>query len=74
MSYKIFAFWLKAFDLRVDGRRVSLILDNYTAHIQVKKFAEHNVTLRSPMPLHLPPNLTSKTHLRDTGIIQNFKA
>lgn len=57
----------------MDGRKVLLILGNYTAHIPFEKLAEHNVTLRNTMLLYLPLNATSKIQPSDAGIIRNFK-
>lgn len=73
MTQIIFLEWLRAFDLRVSGRKVLLILDNFSGHTPVEKIPEH-IRLRNTTILYLPPNMTSKIQPCDAGIIRNFKA
>jgi hypothetical protein len=73
MTQIIFLEWLRAFDLHVFGRKVLLILDNFSRHTSVEKIPDH-IRLRNTTILYLPPNMTSKIQPCDVGIIRNFKA
>ncbi len=73
MTQIIFLEWLRAFDLHVFGRKVFLILDNFSGHTPVEKIPDH-IRLRNTTILYLPPNMTSKIQPCDAGIIRNFKA
>jgi len=72
MTQIIFLEWLRAFDLHVSGRKVLLILDNFSGHIPVEKIPDH-IRLRNTTILYLPLNMTSKIQPCDVGIIRNFK-
>ncbi len=74
MTQNIFKLWLTAFDRRMDGRKVILFLDNYSAHIKDDDLEKFNIQLKNITLLYLPPNTTSKIQLCDTGIIRTFKA
>jgi hypothetical protein len=73
MTQIIFLEWLRAFDLHVSGRKVLLILDNFSGHTPVEKILDH-IRLRNTTILYLPPNMTLKIQPCDAGIICNFKA
>jgi hypothetical protein len=73
MTQIIFLEWLQAFDLHVSGRKVLLILDNFSEHIPMEKIPDH-IRLRNTTILYLPLNMTSKIQPCDVGIIRNFKA
>jgi len=73
MTQIIFLEWLRAFNLHVSGRKVFLILDNFSGHTPVEKIPDH-IRLRNMTILYLPPNMTSKIQPCDAGIIRNFKA
>ncbi len=73
MTHIIFLEWLRAFDLHVSGRKVLLILDNFSGHTPVEKILDH-IRLRNTTILYLPSNMTSKIQPCDAGIIHNFKA
>ncbi len=73
MTHIIFLEWLRAFDLHVSGRKVLLILDNFSGHSPVEKIPNH-IRLRNTTILYLPPNMTSKIQQCNAGIIRNFKA
>jgi len=73
MTHIIFLEWLRAFDLHVFGRKVLLILDNFSGHTPVEKIPDH-IRLQNTTILYLPPNMTSKIQPCDAGIIRNFKA
>ena len=65
MTGGIFANWLKAFNLKMSGRKVLLLLDNATSHVNLELSNVH---------IHfLPPNTTSHLQPMDAGIIRNFK-
>jgi hypothetical protein len=73
MTQIIFLEWFWAFDLHVSGRKILLILDNFSGHTPVEKIPDH-IRLRNTTILYLPPNMTSKIQPCDAGIIRNFKA
>jgi hypothetical protein len=73
MTQIIFLEWLRAFDLHVYGRKVLLILDNFSGHTSMEKIPDH-IRLRNTTILYLPPNMTSKIQPCDVGIIRNFEA
>jgi hypothetical protein len=50
------------------------LLDNYSGHIPLEKFAEMNVVLHNIRIFYLPPNMTSAVQPCDVGIIRTFKA
>ncbi len=64
---------LRAFDLHVSGRKVLLILDNFSEHTSMEKIPDH-IRLRNTTILYMPPNMASKIQPCDAGIIRNFKA
>jgi len=74
MIQNIFKLWLTAFDRRMDGRKVILLLDNYSAHIKDADLEKFNIQLRNTTLLYLPPNTTSKIQSYDARIIRTFKA
>ncbi len=73
MTQIIFLEWLRAFDLHVSGRKVLLILDNFSEDSLVEKIPDH-IRLRNTTILYLPPNMTSKIQPCNASIIRNFKA
>jgi guanylate kinase len=68
MTSVLFEKWLSNFDKKMSlkGKKVLLLIDNYTAHNTKKKFNSIRVEF-------LPPNTTSQLQPMDQGIIQNFK-
>ena len=74
MTPDVFKLWLKAFDMRMRGRKVVLLLDNCSAHITIEGLVEHNISLKNTTLLYLPPNTTSKIQPCDAGIIRDFKS
>jgi hypothetical protein len=60
MTQNIFKLWLTAFDRRMDGRKVILLLDNYSVHIKDADLEKFNIQLRNTTLLYLLPNTTSK--------------
>jgi hypothetical protein len=73
MMREIFLKWLKGFDLHVSGRKVLLIMDNFSGHIPLDQLPNH-IQLRNTTVFYLPPNATSKIQPCDAGIIRSFKA
>uniref|UniRef100_A0AAV1UB04 DDE-1 domain-containing protein n=1 Tax=Peronospora matthiolae TaxID=2874970 RepID=A0AAV1UB04_9STRA len=65
MDGGIFANWLKAFNLKMSGQNVLLLLDNATSHVNLELPNVHNH--------FLPPSTTSRFQPMDAGIIRNFK-
>jgi hypothetical protein len=74
MTHNVFKLWLTAFDRRMDGRKVILLLDNYIAHIKDADLEKFNIQLKNTTLLYMPLNTTSKIQPCDTGIIRTFKA
>ncbi len=60
MTQNIFKLWLTAFDRRMDGRKVILLLDNCSVHIKDVDLEKFNIQLRNTTLLYLPPNTTRK--------------
>ncbi|KAI7340379.1 hypothetical protein KC315_g724 [Hortaea werneckii] len=77
MTAEIFTEWLRWFDRQMTGRKVVLLLDNFSAHIaaynELSALPE-GYRLQNTEVVWLPPNLTSKTQPLDQGIIASFKA
>jgi hypothetical protein len=67
MTGRVFERWLKAFDRRMTGRKVILLIDNAPSHA-VNAVELQNTTIR-----FLPPNTTSRIQPMDAGIIMSFK-
>ena len=73
----IFEEWLRWFDQQMAGRKVVLLLDNFSAHVaaynELSSLPE-GYSLQNTEVVWLPPNSTSKTQPLDQGIIASFKA
>ncbi len=70
MTQTIFLEWLKWFGPKVSGRRVLLLMDNCSAHVQGDNLPDlANIRIH-----YLPPNTTSKIQPCDAGIIRCLKA
>ncbi len=59
MTREIFLEWLRGFDLHVSGRKVLLIMDNFSGHIPLDQLLNH-IQLRNTTIFYLPPNATLK--------------
>lgn len=77
MTGPIMLEWLQWFDSQMSGRKVVLLMDNFSAH----QTAANNLStlpteygLRNTEIVWLPPNTTSKSQPLDQGIIATFKA
>jgi hypothetical protein len=74
MNQKIFAEWLRWFDNRMRGRKVALLMDNFSAHeAAVKTINSSNERLKNTLIIWLPPNATSICQPLDQGIIHSWK-
>ena len=69
--------WLRWFDNQIAGRKVVLIMDNFSAHqaaVDAIQAVPSEFGLRNTEIVWLPPNTTSKTQPLDQGIVSAFKA
>lgn len=75
MRTDVFERWLRWFDIQVVGRRVLLLMDNFSAHLAVTEAIQRGDSepLRHVQIEYLPPNTTSVYQPLDQGIIANFK-
>ncbi|ODQ69189.1 hypothetical protein LIPSTDRAFT_76436 [Lipomyces starkeyi NRRL Y-11557] len=75
MTTVIMEEWLRWFDSKMVGRKVALLMDNFSAH----EAAVHNINtscypLCNTLIIWLPPNATSRYQPLDQGIIRTWKA
>ena len=70
MQKSIFQRWIKQFDqeLRLQKRKILLLIDNASSHKLEENEILSNITLH-----FLPPNTTSHIQPIDQGIIHSFK-
>lgn len=73
MTSVIFKEWLFWFDSQMTGRKVLLLLDNFSAHEKAGNEAIDEGLLHNTRLLFLPPNSTSLFQPLDQGIIHNLK-
>lgn len=67
--------WLRWFDRRCQGRKVLLLMDNFSAHTAaVTAIRDSDTPLQNTTVAYLPPNMTSKVQPLDQGIIMAFKS
>jgi hypothetical protein len=69
---KIFKEWLLWFDAKMTGRKVLLLIDNFSAHEAA--FKEISLQLQNTLVVWLPANSTAKYQPLDQGIIRTWKA
>ncbi|KAF2164155.1 hypothetical protein M409DRAFT_25501 [Zasmidium cellare ATCC 36951] len=77
MTGPIMLQWLRWFDSQMSGRRVVLVMDNFSAHetaVNELDTLPAEYGLRNTEVVWLPPNTTSKSQPLDQGIIATFKA
>ena len=76
MNTDIMIEWLCWFNLRIKtaGKKVLLLMDNYSAHKCAAKRMEETGELTHIQIEFLPDNTTSHHQPLDQGIIQNWKA
>ena len=77
MVTEIMVEWLRWFDNLMAGRKVILLLDNFSAHESAVAELEalpYGSGLINTEICWLPPNTTSKLQPLDQGIIASFKA
>ena len=73
MTTVIMLDWLTWFDKRMQGRRVLLLLDSFSAHSAALRTLTESNTLKNIRVEFLPPNCTSVYQPLDQEIIANFK-
>jgi len=77
MTTAIMVDWLQWFDRQMSGRKVLLLMDNFSAHLAAVNELEAmplGSGLKNTEVVFLPPNTTSKLQPLDQGIIAAFKA
>jgi hypothetical protein len=77
MTTEIMVDWLRWFDQQMSGRKVLLLMDNFSAHLAAINSLEampQGLGLLNTEVLFLPPNTTSKLQPLDQGIVASFKA
>jgi hypothetical protein len=77
MTGVIMTEYLRWFDKQMNGRKVLLLMDNFSAHLSAVNELEampQGLGLVNTEVLFLPPNSTSKLQPLDQGIIASFKA
>ncbi|KAL1972663.1 hypothetical protein VTN31DRAFT_7077 [Thermomyces dupontii] len=75
MTAPTFEEWLKWFDSSMRGRKVALLMDNFSAHeAAIRNLNENGTPLRNTLVINLPPNATSRYQPLDQGIIKAWKA
>lgn len=72
MTGSIFSEWLKWFDAQMAGRRVLLLLDNFSAHERAFQDGQAQGWLQNTQ-VHFLPKLTALFQPMDQGIINNLK-
>jgi hypothetical protein len=70
MTGDIFKEWLIWFDSKMKGRKVALLMDNFSAH----EAAYEDIQLQNTLIIWLPANSTSRYQPLDQGIIHTWKA
>jgi len=73
MRTDIMIEWLYWFDQQVTGRKVLLLMDNFSAHVAAVEALQMR-PLQNTVICWLPPNATSKVQPLDQGIIRTWKA
>lgn len=75
MTSTLMEEWLRWFDCQMTGRKVVLLLDNFSAHeAAVEKISLSMQPLQNTLIIWLPPNATSKYQPLDQGIINTWKS
>jgi hypothetical protein len=77
MTTGIMVDWLLWFDKQMRGRKVLLLMDNFSAHVAAVNELEampQGLGLKNTEVVFLPPNSTSKLQPLNQGIIASFKA
>ena len=75
MTTQIFIEFIRWFDLRMTGRKVALLMDNFSAHqVAVADILASKTPLKNTLIIWLPTNSTSRYQPLDQGIIHSWKA
>ncbi|KKA17805.1 hypothetical protein T310_8250 [Rasamsonia emersonii CBS 393.64] len=74
MTSEIMKEWLRWFDMRMTGRQVVLLMDNFSAHeAAIASINASPSPLKNTLIIWLPPGSTSQYQPLDQGIIQAWK-
>ena len=74
MTNTIFEEFLRWFDIRMRGRKVVLLMDNFSAHeLAVENITQSQRPLENTLIIWLPANSTSRYQPLDQGIIASWK-
>jgi hypothetical protein len=74
MNAQIFREWLYWFDSQMEGRKVALLIDNFSAHESGLEIVKEEGGLQNVQVFFLPANATSYCQPLDQGIIRSSKA
>jgi hypothetical protein len=74
INAQIFREWLYWFDARMAGRKVALLIDNFSAHESGLEIVKEEGGLANIEVIFLPVNATSYCQPLDQGIIRSWKA
>ncbi|KAI1006555.1 hypothetical protein K3495_g1668 [Podosphaera aphanis] len=76
MNTEIMIEYLKWFDGQISGRKVILIMDNFSAHKAAFEYLNSNPStmLKNTKVIFLPPNVTSLHQPLNQGIIHSWKS
>lgn len=75
MTSQIFEDFLRWFDQKMAGRKVVLLMDNFSAHITATRDVQNSsFPLQNTLIIWLPANSTSRYQPLDQGIIRTWKA
>ena len=74
VTTKVFTEFLRWFDKQMTGRKVALLMDNFSAHQTASaEIDASGFSLQNTLIIWLPPNSTSKYQPLDQGIINCWK-
>jgi hypothetical protein len=74
MNAQIFREWLYWFDAKMEGRKVALLIDNFSAHESGLEIVKKEGGLSNVEVIFLPVNATSYCQPLDQDIIRSWKA
>jgi hypothetical protein len=75
MTAVIFEEWIRWFDNQMTGRKVILLMDNFSAHeAAITNINSSTFPLQNTLVIWLPANSTSRFQPLDQGIIQAWKS
>jgi hypothetical protein len=74
MNAQLFREWLYWFDAHMEGKKVALLIDNFSAHESGLEIVKNEGGLKNVEVIFLPVNATSYCQPLDQGIIRSWKA